>query len=146
MPSKKPIFLALPHFNDTELARQESLVRALHAASGTSLGHRHIFLAESALGQPGVDLEEDAYVEGVLEGLEAAEVVVAVLDGRQVDDGTAWVMGHAHARGVPVYGVWSDQRQVAHPVVVQGCTRVTGDVRELAGWLSEHVSRVGDRR
>jgi len=37
--------------------------------------------------------------------------VVALLDGPQVDDGTAWEIGYAHARGIPVIGIRTDFRQ-----------------------------------
>ena len=37
--------------------------------------------------------------------------VVALLDGPQVDDGTAWEIGYACARGLPVYGIRTDSRQ-----------------------------------
>jgi nucleoside 2-deoxyribosyltransferase len=43
--------------------------------------------------------------------LEGCELVVALLDGPQVDDGTAWELGYAHARGIPSIGVRTDCRQ-----------------------------------
>lgn len=142
MPSAKPVFLALPDHNEGELSRQEALVRELHAASGTALGNKHLFIPASALGHPGIDVDEDAYVEGVRAALEEAEVVLAVLDGRQVDDGTAWILGWSAAGGKTVYGYWSERRQVAHPLVTDACDRITGEVRELAEWLADHVQGI----
>jgi nucleoside 2-deoxyribosyltransferase len=40
--------------------------------------------------------------------------MVAILDGSQVDDGTAWEIGYAYARGLPVWGLRTDFRTVAH--------------------------------
>ena len=40
-----------------------------------------------------------------------ARVVVAVLDGPDVDSGTAWEVGYAFAKGIPVVGVRFDYRQ-----------------------------------
>jgi nucleoside 2-deoxyribosyltransferase len=37
-------------------------------------------------------------------------MVIALLDGSQVDDGTAWEIGYAFARGIPVYGIRTDSR------------------------------------
>ena len=34
--------------------------------------------------------------------IDACDVVVALLDGAQVDDGTAWEIGYAYAKGKPV--------------------------------------------
>jgi len=46
-----------------------------------------------------------------LRALERARVVVAVLDGPDVDSGTAWEIGYAFAKGIPVVGVRFDFRQ-----------------------------------
>jgi len=43
--------------------------------------------------------------------LDRAKVVVAVLDGPDVDSGTAWEVGYAFAKGIPVVGVRFDYRQ-----------------------------------
>ena len=43
--------------------------------------------------------------------LSECDQMVAILDGPQVDDGTAWEIGYAHARGLPVYGLRTDFRQ-----------------------------------
>ncbi len=42
--------------------------------------------------------------------IDNCEVVVALLDGAQVDDGTAWEIGYAYAKGVPVIGIRTDFR------------------------------------
>ena len=43
--------------------------------------------------------------------IDACDVVVALLDGMQVDDGTAWEIGYAYARNKPVVGVRTDLRK-----------------------------------
>ena len=43
--------------------------------------------------------------------LDRAKVVVAVLDGPDVDSGTAWEVGYAFAKGILVVGVRFDYRQ-----------------------------------
>jgi nucleoside 2-deoxyribosyltransferase len=45
-----------------------------------------------------------------LAALERATLVIAVLNGTDVDSGTAWEMGFAYARGVPIIGVVEDIR------------------------------------
>ena len=37
----------------------------------------------------------------------------AMLDGAQVDDGTAWEIGYAYAKGIPVIGLRTDFRLCA---------------------------------
>lgn len=43
-------------------------------------------------------------------GIDDADAVVAMIDGAEVDSGTAWEMGYAYARGKPVVGVRTDFR------------------------------------
>ena len=42
--------------------------------------------------------------------IDDCDVVVALLDGVQVDDGTAWEIGYAYAKGKPVAGIRTDFR------------------------------------
>lgn len=44
------------------------------------------------------------------DALLSCDVVVALLDGTQVDDGTAWEIGFACAKGIPVIGIRTDFR------------------------------------
>lgn len=44
------------------------------------------------------------------DAIHAATHMVAILDGSQVDDGTAWEIGYAYARGLPVWGLRTDFR------------------------------------
>ena len=60
-------------------------------------------------------------------GIERSTCVVALLDGTQVDDGTAWEIGYAYARGLPIYGIRTDFRhagETRHSTVnsmIEGC-------------------------
>lgn len=47
-----------------------------------------------------------------VEGIENADIVLAVLDQADVDSGTSWECGYAYKSGKPVVGVRSDLRQV----------------------------------
>lgn len=44
------------------------------------------------------------------QALSSCDIVVALLDGPQVDDGTAWEIGFAYAKGIPVIGLRTDFR------------------------------------
>ena len=74
-----------------------------------------------------------------LKGLERADVVIAVLDGPDVDSGTAFEVGYACARGKPVIGIKTDARiftrnEVVNNMLAQG---VRALVKDLAGILDE---------
>ena len=47
-----------------------------------------------------------------LSTLDTSDFVVAVIDGADADSGTAWEMGYANAKGVPVYALRTDFRMV----------------------------------
>ncbi|MBE6442100.1 MAG: nucleoside 2-deoxyribosyltransferase [Desulfovibrio desulfuricans] len=43
--------------------------------------------------------------------IDTCDAVVALLDGAQVDDGTAWEIGYAYAKGIPIIGIRTDFRR-----------------------------------
>ncbi|MCX9012600.1 MAG: nucleoside 2-deoxyribosyltransferase [Candidatus Methanoperedens sp.] len=45
-----------------------------------------------------------------LDAIENSDILVAVLDGADVDSGTAWEIGYAYAKGKPVLGLRTDFR------------------------------------
>ena len=49
--------------------------------------------------------------ENNVKGIDRADGVVAILDGVDVDSGTASEIGYAFARGIPIFGYRSDFRQ-----------------------------------
>ncbi len=46
--------------------------------------------------------------------IDACNVVVALLDGAQVNDGTAWEVGYAFAKGKSVVKIRTDFRKAVH--------------------------------
>jgi nucleoside 2-deoxyribosyltransferase len=47
-----------------------------------------------------------------LAALRKADAVVAVCDGPQVDDGTAWEIGYAYGKNIQIFGLRTDARIV----------------------------------
>jgi len=45
-----------------------------------------------------------------MEAIESSDVVVAVIDGTDVDSGTSWEIGYAFAKGKPLLGLRTDFR------------------------------------
>lgn len=45
-----------------------------------------------------------------MEAIESSDMVVAVIDGTDVDSGTSWEIGYAFAKGKPVLGLRTDFR------------------------------------
>jgi nucleoside 2-deoxyribosyltransferase/predicted secreted protein len=49
-----------------------------------------------------------------LAALEAADRIGAIIDGADADSGTAWEMGYAFAKGIPVISIRTDFRMAGH--------------------------------
>jgi len=62
-----------------------------------------------------------------LENLEQCRLMIAILDGPQADDGTAWEMGYHYARGRRIVGIRTDFRRAGEHqgsivnAMIQGC-------------------------
>ncbi|MDI6642712.1 MAG: nucleoside 2-deoxyribosyltransferase [Candidatus Hodarchaeaceae archaeon] len=78
--------------------------------------------------------------KGDLRGLEEADAVVAILDGPDVDSGTAFEVGYACARGKPVIGLKTDMRvftkeEEVNNMLAQGVQALVRDLDGLAAAL-----------
>lgn len=99
------IYVAGPLFTSGERWYLEAIDSLCQEAGfATYLPHRDAGLCPSS-GEGGkFFFTED------LKKLDLADLVVAVLNGREVDSGTAWELGYAFARGCPILGIYDDKR------------------------------------
>ena len=108
MDGKKQIYLAGPLFSQAE-RDFNVLLRDRLVEMGFS-----VFLPQ----EDGNDTEssrmEDRQkniFDNDVRGIDTSDIVLAVLDGgSDVDSGTAWEMGYAYAKGIPVLGLKTDFR------------------------------------
>ena len=49
--------------------------------------------------------------------MNSSDIVVAVLDGVDVDSGTAWEIGYAYSREKPIIGIRTDFRTLSDGIV-----------------------------
>jgi nucleoside 2-deoxyribosyltransferase len=100
------LYLAGPLFTQAERRWLREIGELLRGQ-----GH-HVFLpqddAESLLLADPPDFH--GAFETCRDAIDACDAVVAVLDGADVDSGTAWECGYAYAHGKPVIGVRTDFR------------------------------------
>lgn len=80
------------------------LARALEAD-----GHR-VYLPQRDTPEPEGARRTKTIFRANLAALGNADAVVAVCDGSQVDDGTAWEIGYAYGRNLQVFGLRTDTR------------------------------------
>ena len=102
------IYQAGPFFSEAELTFHRRLAERLREA-GHSVTWPGGMLTEAQIEAAGPDAPHLIFNAG-REGINHCTAVVALLDGQQVDDGTAWEIGYAYAKGIPVYGLRTDAR------------------------------------
>lgn len=90
----------------------------------------------------GADVSKLEIYKKDLEEIEKADVVVAVLDGPDVDSGTAFEIGYAKAKGKPVVGLKTDVRvfapdEIVNNMILQSVERIVGDFESLVRVLRE---------
>jgi len=140
--SKKiSIYLAGPLFSRAEIDGAGYLKREIEAALGD--GVEVLWPFEIASGARGEIFEAN------LAALRRSPLMVAILDGPMVDDGTAWEMGcHYALFGPRTVGIRTDARKAGETpeskvnlMIEESCRAVVGDlpalIRELGFALEE---------
>ncbi len=116
------------------LERLDALCRQQGLA--TYLPHRDAGLADRAQGTR-------FFFERDLEALQEIHLMIAVLHGTDVDSGTAWEMGYAFARGIPIIGLVEDTRvpdpdTMLNPMIRHSLTALCRSPEELSAALQAY--------
>ena len=111
---RKTIYLAGPLFTHAELDYNCKLKDML-----LKIGFS-VFLpqedAEDAIVEREKQNQEYIFKKCVI-GVDSSDIVVAVLDGVDVDSGTAWEIGYAYAKEKPIIGLRTDFRTLSEGIV-----------------------------
>lgn len=99
------VFLAAPLFSEAERDFNSKVAKRLR-----DRGFEVWLAQESPFIHEGTSKEKKKIYEKDISALKACDVVVAVLDGVEVDSGVAFEMGYAVATGKPVIGLKTDRR------------------------------------
>ncbi len=132
------IYLAAPLFTKAERDFNTALVVLVREA-----GYEIFFPQDDS---PQDDLPDKVF-KADLNGLNQAKIVVAVCDGTPVDDGTAWEIGYAYARGKPVIGLRTDSRAVregewVNLMIQESLTERVRSVAEVVPMVNKHANRL----
>ena len=125
------VYLAAPLFSEGERVFNASFARLLRT---------HLF--EVHLPQEAGDdsdmrdiREQEKLFKDNKTALEASDFIVAVIDGADVDSGTAWEMGYAFAQGKPVIALRTDFRRIGHHeqvnLMLEQSAKVVGSTEEV---------------
>lgn len=114
MNRKKRIYLAGPLFSHAELEYNRKL-RDLLLNKDFS-----VFLPQEDAEDTTDEREkqnQECIFKKCVESIDSSDIVVAVLDGVDVDSGTAWEIGYAYAKEKPVIGLRTDFRSLSDGIV-----------------------------
>lgn len=132
-------YIAGPLFNESERWFDEQIEAvARRAGFDTFLPHR-----DGDLRLQGPDDVQRIFEED-RNAIDRADIVIANLNGVTTDDGTAWELGYAYARGKYLVGVYTDWRlqhrhQVVNLMLECSLNKLVRSLDELETVLREYV-------
>jgi nucleoside 2-deoxyribosyltransferase len=127
----KKIYIAGPLFTPPERSLLEEIDNLCRTAGFvTYLPHRDAGLFNRE------ETPSRFFFEKDLERLDESELIIAVLNGAEIDPGTAWEMGYAFARGKKIIGFLDDSRiyepyQQMNPMLINSLAALTESLDEL---------------
>ena len=138
------VYWAGPLFTDAERewnARQVAAIRAklpqlnLLVPQEFCAAHEAVETNDQGKGRLGKP-DFGAIFRSCRDNLDAADLVIAVLDGADADSGTCWEMGYAHAKGKTVLGFRTDWRPAedggGNAMLTRSCSAVCGTLMILS--------------
>ena len=133
------IYLAGPLFSSAERAFNKTL-KTLLEADGCD-----VFLPQEDAEDTDEERSDgglDAIFGRCFEGLCRADIVVAVLDGVDVDSGTAWELGFAYSQKKPIIGLRTDfricgEKEPVNLMILKSLTYYAGTTDELTAYVKK---------
>lgn len=136
------IYLAGPLFSAAEQDFNLKLCGKLE-----NLGYE-VFLPQRYVAE-NVDFEKENWQKIIFEKnceeIQASDLIVCILDGAIVDDGTAWEIGHAYSLNKEIYGLRTDFRIVGlegqvNLMIGESVDKIFSSFDELINFLVENKS------
>ncbi|WP_428332895.1 nucleoside 2-deoxyribosyltransferase [Novosphingobium sp.] len=138
-------YLAAPLFNERERRFNSELADALSTCCNVFLPQRDGLLLADLLhnGVP-LDVAETLIFERDRIALSRCNLLIAVLDGAHIDEGVAFEVGFAHARGALCLALQSDVRRALpsgnNPMIGRAMSAIFTEVAPLIAFLIDHQS------
>ena len=140
------IYLAGPLFSESERDWLVDIKRKLEAISSSIT----VIWPYDLIPHDDPDLHDKQKIFEICRAyLDEVDVLVCVLDGPQVDDGTAWEVGYfycRHSNKLPIIGIRTDFRNagetensVVNAMIECSCSRIANSSEELIKILQQQV-------
>lgn len=101
----RTVYLAAPLFSEAELDFNRMLRNEIKSS-----GFNVFLPQEDSNNVKDRDDRQSTIFSKNEAAIESSDIIVAVVDGADVDSGTAWEIGYAYARGKPMLGLRTDFR------------------------------------
>ncbi len=130
------IYIAEPLFTEGERQYGEKIDSIFrNAGFETFLPHRDAGLFKRG------ENDSKFFFKNDLEKLQRADAVFGILNGTDVDAGTAWELGYAYAIGKPTFGILDDTRKptldLLNPMIRNSLIMIVRSVEELPAVFSK---------
>jgi nucleoside 2-deoxyribosyltransferase len=130
----KNIYLAAPLFSEAECNFNRKLKVEL-----CSIGFNVFLPQEDSNNVHDKTNRQKIIFDKNLKGIERSDILVAVIDGADVDSGTAWEIGYAFAKGKPIFGLRTDFRSLGIEgtvnLMIERSVIMSGRISELLNHL-----------
>lgn len=139
------VYLAAPLFNEMERSFNERLAERLAPVVDVFLPQRDGKLMRDLV-RDGMTYSaaQQLVFEADINAIRHSDCVVAVLDGRTIDEGVAFEIGFARALNKLCIGLKTDDRMLLstgdNPMIVAGCHDIFDNVAEIINLLKSRLS------
>jgi len=139
------LYLAGPLFTEAERLFNETLRDVLSEFFDVFLPQEAGLIGEMMKHGIGPSESSKRIYEACMKALKKCDVMLIVLDGVMVDDGSAFELGIAHARKIPRYGYLTDDRKrpeppCVNPMIYFSLDMIFTDLSGLADWAEKFTS------
>ncbi|MDF7636882.1 nucleoside 2-deoxyribosyltransferase [Leuconostocaceae bacterium ESL0958] len=137
----KQVYMAGPFFSDSQIekaARLEAVLDAHPQVAGYFSPRKHQHAEFGLFSEP---WQEAAFASDVA-AIDEADVIIALadFDGQDADSGTAWEIGYAHAKGLPVL-VIKEEDVTLNLMIVKSLTAYFDTIEALADYDLDQLAQ-----
>uniref|UniRef100_UPI0035B41AE6 nucleoside 2-deoxyribosyltransferase n=1 Tax=Ferrovibrio sp. TaxID=1917215 RepID=UPI0035B41AE6 len=146
-PNSIRIYLAAPLFNDTERSFNLRLAELISPVAEVFLPQRDGKLMRNLVsgGMP-LPVARQTVFDADIAALKRSDCIIAVLDGRTIDEGVAFEIGYGRALNKLCLGLKTDDRALLssgdNPMILGGCHEIYGSVIELINGLHSKLGSI----
>lgn len=143
--NKKPkIYLAGPLFSDAERTFNEMLTLTLEDLVDVYLPQRDGgLMSEMIHSGMSSDMAARRVFHGDIKAIHEADYLIAILDGRAIDEGVAFELGFAFSLSKRCVGIQTDSRRLAswgnNPMITGALENVFHSVGDLLLWIRREM-------